>query len=67
MIFGDKIMLNRKVNSDDKCYNCHKLGYFGRHCFFQNKRLNKNTHQFQREKSQKSNLHIGENSVGQSR
>lgn len=31
----------RKANTDDKCYNCHKLGHFGRDCLFPDKRLNR--------------------------
>lgn len=34
----------RKANSDDECYNWHKLGHFGRDCPLPDKRLNRIKH-----------------------
>lgn len=43
----------RKANSDDKCYNYHKLEHFGRDCFLPNRRLNRTTQQLRRGESQR--------------
>lgn len=43
MAFKDKNTLKKKANSDDECYNCHKLGYFGRNYLLFDRKLNKNT------------------------
>lgn len=42
MIFRNKSS-KKKVNSNDKCYNCYKFDYFGQNCFLSNRKLNKNT------------------------
>lgn len=52
MAFRDKGP-KRKVRSDDECYNCHKLGHFGRDCFLPDRRLNKTTQQSRREELRK--------------
>ncbi len=54
MAFRDKEGPKRKANSNDECYNYHKLGYFGKDYFLLNKRLNRTT-KSQREESRKRN------------
>lgn len=52
MVFIDKdrgISSKRKINSNNECYDCYKLGYFGRDFFLPNKKLNKSTQQYRRE------------------
>lgn len=55
MAFRDK-KPKRKENSDNKYYNCHKLGHFKRDCFLLDKRLNRTIQQSRREKSQRKDL-----------
>lgn len=43
MAFRDKEKPKRKANSDDKCYNCHKFGHFGRDHALLDRRLNRTT------------------------
>lgn len=42
MAFKDK-KPKKKTNNNDKYYNCHKLGHFGRNYFFSNRKLNRIT------------------------
>lgn len=42
MAFKDKNLPKRKINREDKCYNCYKLDYFGRNYLLSDKKLNKN-------------------------
>lgn len=42
MAFKDKSP-KKKANSNDKYYNYHKFGYFGRNYFLPDRRLNRNT------------------------
>lgn len=42
MAFRDKRPI-KKVNSDNKYYNCHKLVYFGQDYFLSDKKLNRIT------------------------
>ncbi len=58
MAFRDK-GAKRKATNDDKCYNCHKFGHFGRDCFLPDRRLNRATQQFWRDNSQRRNSHRG--------
>ena len=34
-------MFKKEVNSDDKCYNCHKLGHFRKDYLLSDKQLNR--------------------------
>ena len=48
MAFRNNNAPKRKANSHEECYNCHKLGHFGRDCPLPDRRLNRST-QLQRE------------------
>lgn len=60
IVFRDK-RPKKKTNSDNKYYNCHKLGHFEKDSFLPDKRLNKTTQQFRRRKSQGGNSRKGRN------
>ena len=62
MAFRDKSP-KRKANNDDECYNCHKFGHFAQDYFFPDRRLNRNTQQFQREESRRGDLCRGRNRI----
>ena len=66
MAFRDKSGPKKKANSDDECYNYHKLGHFGRDCSLPDKRLNRNTQQSRREQSRRGDSRRGYQSGGQS-
>lgn len=48
--------LIKKANSDDKCYNYHKLRHFRQYCFLFIKKLNKSLSNFE-EKNHKEETH----------
>lgn len=48
MIFREKNAPKGKANSNNECYNCHKLGHFERDYSLSDKKLNKNIQQFWR-------------------
>lgn len=50
----------RKANTNNKCYNCHKLGHFGQDCLLPDKRLNRIEH-LQKNSGSKSGLQISNN------
>lgn len=43
MAFRDNQATKRKANSNEECYNCHRLGHFGCDCPLPDRRLNRNT------------------------
>lgn len=53
----------KKAISDDKCYNCHKLGQFGRDCFLLDRRLNRTTQQSWREESRRRDSRRGRSGI----
>lgn len=53
MAFKDKNVSRKHSNSNDKYYNCHKLGQFRRDYALSDRRLNRNTQQFRKEESRK--------------
>lgn len=66
MAFRDKSGPKKKANSNDECYNCHKLGHFGRDCSLPNRRLNRNIQQSRREQSRRGDSRRGYQSGEQS-
>lgn len=56
MAFSNKNTPKKKANSNNECYNHHKFGHFRRNFSLPNRRLNKNTHQSQKKKSQRRDL-----------
>ncbi len=48
ILFRNNQGMKKKANSNEKCYNCHKFGHFGRNYQLLNRRLNKNTNQNKR-------------------
>lgn len=55
IVFRDK-KFKKKTNSNNNCYNLHKLRDFRKHCFLLDKRLKRTTQKSQREESQKMDL-----------